>query len=201
MRTVTFSDAKVADYVNSNFIPLWFNRGKGFHNCEHRTEEGIFLRSAEAYTTKNICTFFLDGNGRVVHYFSGYYAPPVFLDLIRPLSALRESSADEDVRRFHRERLRSLASTPIGVSQQPFSYLGIAHAHTPVCAKSLAEASGYLKRVHEQFANEGSLPLDKVRTGYLFGNPFTEEPSSPAGFPKPQPAVRSSDGARGSSPR
>ena len=34
------------------------------------------------------------------------------------------------------------------------------------------------------------LPLDKVRTGYLFGNPFTEEPSASVGFPKPQSAAR-----------
>lgn len=196
MRTVTFSDETVADYVNSNFIPLWFNRGKGFHNCEHRTEEGIFLRSAEAYTTKNICTFFLDGSGRVVHYFSGYYAPPVFLEMIRPLSALRESPDDDVVRRFHRERLQSLAAAPIGVSGRPFSYLGVAHAHSPLCAKSLAEASGYLRRVHEQFVKEGSIPLEKVRTGYLFGNPFTEEPAAAAGFPKPQAPVRSVEGKR-----
>ena len=191
MRTVTFSDAKVADYVNANFIPVWFNRGKGFHNCEHRTEEGIFLRSAEAYTTKNICTFFLEPSGKVVHYFSGYYAPPVFLDLIRPLAKLREGAGDEEVKRFHRERLQSLASTPMAVSTESFSYLGKEHAHNPVCAKLLAEACGYLKRVHEQFVKDGCVPLDKVRAGYLFGNPFTEEPtSSSAGFPKPQPAVR-----------
>ena len=190
MRTVTFSNEKVAEVVNSNFIPLWFNRGKGFHNCEHRTEEGIFLRSAEAYTTKNICTFFVDGNGKVVHYFSGYYAPPVFLELIRPLLALREGTADEDVRRFHRERLQSLTSAPIGVSIPPFSYLGKAHAHSEFCKKSLDEASGYLKRVHEQFVKDGSVPLDKVRTGYLFGNPFTEEPTSATGFPRPQSPVR-----------
>lgn len=183
MRTVTFSDEKVAEVVNANFVPLWFNRGKGFHNCEHRTEEGIFLRSAEAYTTKNICTFFLDPNGRVVHYFSGYYAPPVFLELIRPLLALREATTDEDVRRFHRDRLQS---APLAVSAQPFSYLGKAHAHSPLCKTSLSEATGYLKRVHEQFVKDGSVPLDKVRTGYLFGNPFTEEPASTAGFPRPQ---------------
>ena len=196
MRTVTFSDAKVAEVVNSSFVPLWFNRGKGFHNCEHRTEEGIFLRSAEAYTTKNICTFFLDGNGRVVHYFSGYYAPSVFLDLIRPLSALRERADDEDVRRFHRERIQALASQPIGPSAEPFNYLGKAHAHSPLCAKLLAEASGYLRRVHEQFVKDGSVPLDKVRTDYLFGNPFTEEAGVEAGFPKPQPPVRTASGRR-----
>lgn len=187
MRTVTFSDEKVAEVVNANFIPLWFNRGKGFHNCEHRTEEGIFLRSAEAYTTKNICTFFVDANGKVVHYFSGYYAPPVFLELIRPLLALREATSDDEVRRFHRERLQS---APLGVSARPFSYLGVAHAHSPLCKTSLSEASSYLQRVHQQFVKDGSVPLDKVRTGYLFGNPFTEEPTSSAGFPKPQTPVR-----------
>jgi len=196
MRTVTFSDAKVAEYVNANFVALWFNRGKGFHNCEHRTEEGIFCRSAEAYTTKNICTFFLDGDGKVVHYFSGYYAPPVFLDLIQPLSALRESTGVEDVRRFHRERLQSLAATPLAPSSRTFSYLGVTHAHSALCKSSLAEAASYLKRVHETFAKEGSVPLEKVRSGYLFGNPFTEEPSGSAGFPRPQSPVRSVDGRK-----
>jgi len=186
MRTVTFSDAAVADYVNTTFVPLWYNRGKGFHNCEHRTEEGIFCRSAEAYTTKNICTFFLDGDGKVVHYFSGYYAPSVFLDLIRPLSALREAQGADDVRRFHRERLQSLATCPLAPSSKSFSYMGATHAHSPACGKSLVEATSYLRRVHEQLAKEGSVPLDRVRKDYLFGNPFTEEPSGTQGFPRPQ---------------
>ena len=190
MRTVTFSDAKVADYVNANFIPVWFNRGRGFHNCEHRTEEGIFLRSAEAYTTRNICTFFLDGEGKVVHYFSGYYAPPVFLDLIQPLAALRDARGADDVRRFHKERLQALATRPLGPSSRTFSYQGVAHAHSTWCTSSLAEATTYLKRVHDSLAREGSVPLDKVRRDYLFGNPFTEEPSGTAGFPRPQPTSR-----------
>src|SRR5687767_6755615 len=161
MRTVTFSDATVADYANANFVPVWFNRGKGFHNCEHRTEERIFLRSAEAYTTKNICTFFLDGEGKVVHYFSGYYAPGVFLDLIQPLAALREARGADDVRRFHRDRLQALASRPLAPSTRGFSYQGVDHAHSTLCASSLAEATGYLKRVHDSLAKEGSVPLDK----------------------------------------
>ena len=196
MRTVTFSDPKVAEHVNANFIPVWFNRGKGFHNCEHRTEEGIFCRSAEAYTTKNICTFFLDGDGKVVHYLAGYYAPPVFLDLIQPLSTLREAQGAEDVRRFHRERLQSLAAKPIAPSSRPFSYMGVTHAHSALCTTSLGEVGTYLKRVHEQFLKDGSVPLEKVRSGYLFGNPFTEEPSGAAGFPRPQSPNRGGEGKK-----
>ena len=190
MRTVTFSDAKVAEAINGSFIPVWFNRGKGFHNCEHRTEEGIFLRSAEAYPTKNICTFFVDGDGKVVHYLAGYYAPPVFLDLIRPLSALRESPGAEGLRRFHQARLQELAAGPIAPSSRPFRYLGVTHVHSDRCASSLADAAAYLRRVHEQFVKEGDVPWEKVRSTYLYGNPFTEEPSGAAGFPRPKSAVK-----------
>jgi hypothetical protein len=187
MRTVTFSDSQVAEHVNANFVPLWVNRGKGFHNCEHRTEEGIFYRSAEAYTTKNICTFFLDGEGQVVHYLAGYYAPSVFLDLLRPLDALRKAGSPEDVRSFHRERLQA---KPLAPSDRAFSYLGRTHEHSDFCKKTLAEATSYVRRVHEQLAKDGRVPFEKVRTAYLFGNPFTEEASGAAGFPKPQPPAR-----------
>lgn len=193
MRTVTFSDPQVADHVNATFVPLWFNRGKGFHNCEHRTEEGIFYRSAEAYTTKNICTFFLDPDGNVVHYLAGYYAPPVFLDLLRPLAALQKASTAEDVRSFHRERLQA---KPLAPADRPFSYQGATHAHSDFCRKTLAEATSYIRRVHEQLARDGRVPFEKIRYSYLFGNPFTEEAGGPAGFPKPQAPSKSSEGKR-----
>ncbi len=97
------------------------------------------------------------------------------------------------VRRFHRERLQALAARPLTPSPKTFSYMGTTHAHSAPCAASLADATSYLKRVHETFAKDGSVPLDKVRSGYLFGNPFTEEPSGTAGFPRPQSPTRGVD--------
>src|SRR5262245_16728201 len=103
MRTVTFSDKKVAERVNSKFIPVWYNRGKGFHNCEKQTENWIFTSSAECYPTKNICTFFMTPDLKVVYYVAGYWAPDVFLDILDGVSKLQEAKTAEDLGRGHRE--------------------------------------------------------------------------------------------------
>ncbi len=40
----------------------------------------------------------------------------------------------QDVRRFHREQL---AAGPLVPSSRTFSYMGVTHAHSPLCAKML----------------------------------------------------------------
>ncbi len=89
MRTVTFSDSEVAKYINENFIAAWHDRGPGFHNDDKSTEQWIYQGNYETYPTKNICTFFLDVEGKVFFYASGYWAPDFFLEITK--SALKLS--------------------------------------------------------------------------------------------------------------
>ena len=93
MRTVTFSDKKVADLVNKSFVSAWKNREPGFHNCEYATEASIYQSSRVWFPTKNICTFFLAPDGTVLHYISGYYDPSLFA--IEVKKALKRLAAVE----------------------------------------------------------------------------------------------------------
>lgn len=92
---MTFSDRAVADMVNRNFVAAWHNRGPGFNNEDYSTERWIFQSAMEAYTTKNICTFFLAPDGKVFHYVAGYYSPDVFVTYLDVALRVRQAAFDE----------------------------------------------------------------------------------------------------------
>ncbi len=217
MRTVTFSNPKVADRVNSRFVPVWYNRGKGFHNCEKRTEEWIFNSSAECYPTKNICTFFLTPDMRVVYYVAGYYAPDVFLEILDAVEKVQGAQGADDFSRLHREigaqlsvRLDQLKTGKGGgkegaaadpgplAAYGPCRYEKSEHRHGPPCLGVVAEALRYRKEVHDTLAGDGAVGFDRVQHSYKFGNPFTEEAHASPGveFSKPLVPARPAPAAR-----
>ena len=125
MRTVTFSDARVADVVNKHFVSAWFNRSPGFTNADLTTERKIFAQSAEAYTTRNICTFIMTPEGRVFSYVAGYFSPELFLRFVKSAILLRDEAFDDNmllkpgglraIRKLHREKFQSLTSEAAAV--------------------------------------------------------------------------------------
>lgn len=145
MRTVTFSDPDVVKYIRDTYVPVWINRGAGFHNEEYSTEEWIYAQHAEAYLTKNICTFFLNEDGRVYDYLAGSYAPELFLHLVR---------GDELVEMKERE------------------YRGFHHRHTDACAKTVEDAKRYRAALQKVITPQ---PFEDLRFEYCWGNSFTEE--------------------------
>ncbi len=207
MRTVTFSDPLVAAHVGKSYVAAWHNRGEGFHNCEKQTEKHIFDSSGEAYSTKNICTFFLTPDKQVVHYLSGYYAPDLFLEIAKVVDRIPRDNAEafrdrhgvcaelmaklakevrdaqgKDSEEEGREIERHFGPVPKDDPGQKIlsryrqtKYDGKRHVHSRQCLHSLGEAFGYLERVHQAFAKDGLVPLEKVRYEYLWGNPFSEE--------------------------
>jgi len=95
MRTVTFSNDEVAKAVNSLLLPTWLNRSPGFHNCELKTESDIYVNSYECFSTKNFVTFFATPDLEVLHYFSGYYSPKLFLQELRFVNDLAGAVLDD----------------------------------------------------------------------------------------------------------
>jgi hypothetical protein len=203
LRTVTFSDARVAAFVNANFVPAWHDRGPGFFDATLSTERWIFESAAESYPTRNICTFFLSPEGRVFHYAAGHHGPDLFLRILESAVALRKTIFDERmsaragvsgaVQAFHEDqvfryslaagKMRSAADLGAKGNWQALlrdyrmpSYRGRGHAHSASCARSLSEGLEYLSHVHRRWAGIGELPdLEDVRYDYLWGNSFTEE--------------------------
>ena len=118
---MTFSDKRVADAVNANFVAAWVNRGPGFRNLDFHTEQWIFQGDLEAYPTKNICTFFLTPEGKVFYYVAGSYSPEIFLQVLDTASGLRgalfdaamkESGGDvTKVQRASRSRMTSAGAS------------------------------------------------------------------------------------------
>ena len=198
---MTFSDPKVAALVNAHFVSAWYNRGPGFHNEDFSTENWIFTSAMEAYTTKNICTFFLAPDGKVFHYVCGYYSPDVFLTYLQVALQVRSAAFDErmelkaggleGLRNINAEVLKTIDATEKEINDRlqaadgwkkvlsdydTFSYRSVKHTHTAACARNLHEGYRYLKVLHKWWSEAKELPpLEKVQFDYLWGNPFTEE--------------------------
>lgn len=187
---MTFSDPKVAEAANANFVCAWFNRSPGFCNGDDQAEKSIFQHSSEAFLTKNICTFVMTPDGRVFHYLAGYVSPELFLRFLDDALALRRAGFDgrmrlkagglDALRPLHAERAAAfekeaaLKASATGLAER--TYRGVTHKHGDACAWRLREAATYLGRVHRSWEKAAALPaLDEVRYKYLYGNPFSEE--------------------------
>lgn len=214
MRTVSFSDKRVADRVNAQFVAAWINRGPGFRNNEYWTETGIVQNHYEAYPTKNICTFFLNPEGKVFFYVAGSYSPELFLEILDTVWTLRKALFDDrmaprtaglvEAARIHGERADAFQDSkdraeraikePDGwrtllATQRSRNYRGLKHVHSPTCASSLREGYDYLALLHQDWANRTNLPpLGDVQYKYFYGNEFTEETADSHHISRPEPS-------------
>lgn len=172
MRTVTFSDAKVAEALADGFVSAWTNRIGGFHNCDPNTEQWIFTSTAEAYTTRNICTFFLTPDLQVVHYVGGYVAPDLFLEEIAFAAKIRDEcfdggfaprdGSDERFVELHAARRAKIARAikdaaafkTLTDAMRPIQYGRQKHRHDERCTATLQTFYGYLQQIHDDFASD-----------------------------------------------
>lgn len=210
---MTFSDKRVAEAVNKGFVAAWINRGPGFRNVDFSTEKWIFQSDAEAYPTKNICTFFLSPQGKVFYYVAGSYAPELFLQVLETASALRGALFDDAMAeknglaaavKIHRERAEAFAErlekgkaaqatpdgwkTAVADPKKALVYRGLRHKHGPQCLSSLIDGWEYFAKLHRHWAATTALPaLEDVRYSYLYGNDFTEESATSAPIARPEP--------------
>lgn len=198
MRTVTFSDERVAERINERFIPAWYNRGPGFHNCNFWTEKNIFTRTADCYPTRNICTFFLTPDRDVMYYVAGYWGPDAFLEILDTVETLQSLPAEKRPA-AHARLAASLKSRNVRVAavsrgsakstataverllgSGELHYNDVTHAHDANCLRVLSESFRCRMAVHRQLSKRGPVPLSAVQHKYLFGNSFTEEPDKDA---------------------
>ena len=171
---MTFSDARVAEFVNKHFVAAWINRGPGFHNERYGTEHRIYRSAMEAYPTKNICTFFMTPEGQVFDYVAGAYAPEIFL--VELQSALEiKKSLHNGIEAFRAAHQRAAKKTLPRCADLP-DYRGTSHKHSKECANAVATGQKYFSALHDHWSKAAALPwLAKIRYDYLYADPFTEE--------------------------
>lgn len=180
---MTFSDPKVAEFVNQNFVSAWHNRAPGFRNDDPQAEKDIFAHATEAYTTRNICTFFMTPGGKVFSYFAGYLSPDLFLKQGALALEIRRLAFDDamNLKSDGMEKVQALhkaALAAVGKLQAPASgsldYRGATHRHGKSCR--LSEYLEYAGELHGYWSAVAELPsLESVRYDYRYGNSFTEE--------------------------
>jgi hypothetical protein len=198
MRTVTFSDEKVAKLINDNFVCSWVNRNPKFHNCETDTERRIVSNSFESYATKNFCTFFVTPDLDVLHYFSGYWSPSFFTSEVEFVLGLAKKVCDENGR-LRTDRLaeyRSAHRTHASEHADKKKVVMAVKAPTGNSAEArefkekqeqwrsrkdnLCQGMDYLDKVHSALEKRSvrkgkPYKLDDVIRNYMGGNEFTEE--------------------------
>ncbi len=201
MRTVTFSNPRIAREINAKYVPVWVNRGPGFHNCEFNTEKRIFKNSQEAYSTRNICTFFMTADEKVFHYVAGYYSPTLFWDVLVFAGVVQKNlDRPEKIRAAHKKfaklsraeerRMRKSGWSSVLKKYGSYSYDG-RHNHNSGCKVHIVEAMNYWGRLHDQFSSAGSFPqFSAVKSRYLAGNGFSEEPRRNKPTPRTDPEGR-----------
>jgi hypothetical protein len=170
MRTVTFSNAGIREYLPNHFVCAWKNRKSGFHDCQVKTEADLFRNAPHAYPTMNICLFFLTPELQVLHYFAGYLGPDLFLEQAR--FALRVRETVFDVEFLPRNRAEELfAQAHVAQAREltgrvwsrvnlldrldtgVLEYRGKKHEkHGDSCNKELKSAYRYLRMVHYDLA-------------------------------------------------
>ena len=220
MRAVTFSDPRVAKKVNEDFVPAWYNRGTGFHNCNFWTEKNIFTRTADCFPTRNICTFFLTPDREVAYYIAGYYGPDAFLEILEAADGLKAMKSIKDQKKAHAglsdslsDRLHQVSDASARskeasagaaldrlIGDQAFTYGDVTHEHRKPCFSALRRSLQCRQQVHQQLTDSGFVPLKSVQHDYLFGNRFTEEPDPDSFVPtlaQPQVPVKAAPVAGG----
>ena len=191
LRTVTFSQGEVARFVNANFVAAWHNRSPGFKDLDYTSENHIFKRSVDAYTTKNICTFFLTPDGRVFHYVAGHLGPTRFLETLWLAARMRAEAFDgrmslkpdglKTLAAIHAQRAAALKAKGFEPETGTLSYRGLTHTHGKECAWALEELRTYLTGLHEGLSKAVALAtIDEVRYAYAYGNSFSEEAAGAA---------------------
>lgn len=134
MRTVTFSDRRVADYLNDHFVCIWMNRSPG-------TPQEAFPRIADFRWEQNfpqgtgngaVNMYFCTSNGYVMNELGGFWAPEDFLEEARfAVEAARELTGDggtvargeaaRELTRLHDEAVRRLTRELWGGRRPPWN--------------------------------------------------------------------------------
>ncbi len=198
MRTVTFSDEKVYKALNESFVNTWINRNPSFHNCDLSQEKRILEYSYECFATKNFCTFFVTPDREVLHYFSGYYSPELFLQQVTFAKALAKKVCDDKgrltkdamaaYRAAHKEQAdardrdaeRIQKSRPPSAGSDGWEEYQKNQAQFTERKANLVEGEKYLSSVHKRLAKGDAktakpVLLENVIKRYMGGNEFTEE--------------------------
>jgi hypothetical protein len=184
MRTVTFSDAAVAEAVNTSCVSTWSNRVPEFHNCQYQTEEWILKSSPDCFATKNFTTFFCTPDKKVLHYFTGYFSAKLFLEELEFVKTIAENAIDEKGK-LNAAKVRELHGARAAKrSRQAQDTQNLTETRgdwqKQLALRSLGEGLGYLSRVSLSLEKMNPKPLETMIKEHLSGNNFTEEKSEPA---------------------
>ncbi len=120
MRTVTFADPEIVDFLNENFVPVWLNHSPEIYQGlapQDQPQAAYSPAEMAAYPEGggggNIRSYFCGPDGRIVHNTQGYWGPELYLRELQQ-GALYVSAGTEaecaELRAAEVERLETAAA-------------------------------------------------------------------------------------------
>ena len=106
---MTFSDSRVVDFINQNFIPVW-ETASAARWVKFELGEG---RSVEGIATGEIALYFCDDQGHVFDILPALQSPAQTLAAMKEASHVFQEAKgqfdDDSLRKFHQARMREIA--------------------------------------------------------------------------------------------
>lgn len=117
---MTFSDSKVVDFINQNFIPVW-ETASAARWVKFELGEG---RSVEGIATGEIALYFCDAKGHVYDILPALQSPAQTLEAMKAASKFYQEAKGEfdnqSIREFHEARMREIAGKKLTTESYKF---------------------------------------------------------------------------------
>lgn len=106
----TFSDPRVVDRVNAEFVPL-----RHVNAYSQPAPEGA-VEGSEGTSDYRSAVFLCNPDGKIVHFVSGWLGPEAFLDQLDAALALGKADSPENLLKLHEQFIEknNRSSAPIG---------------------------------------------------------------------------------------
>jgi hypothetical protein len=128
MRTVTFADVELIDYLRQNFVLVWHNQapeGPGIEGVQQRYTPAQAQAYPEGGGGGNVRSYFCTPDGKVVYFLQGYWRHDRYLaearfarELTPKVAALPQGQRAEAARRSLAARRGEVASLRQKLQQQ-----------------------------------------------------------------------------------
>lgn len=163
MRTVTFADDGVLRLLKEHFVCTWSNRMPKYHTCDTAVDDALIEAKAEAYPTSSVMTAVCTPDRRVLHYFTGYFSPTLFLAEMR--LALRLSKTFEDNGELREDLFREMHGNAAGHRWQMRSYTSAVRGNVTDerwTERNSSAALEHLEDVNSEMSDGGPRALESV---------------------------------------
>lgn len=125
MRTVTFADPEIVDFLNQSFVPVWLNHSPDIYpGIAPADQPQVVYSEAEmaAYPEGggggNIRSFFCSPEGRILHNTQGYWSPELYLRELQQAALYTSAPGDAEREQLLAAEIAQLEASAAALQSQ-----------------------------------------------------------------------------------